>query len=62
MKNEVILLIKKHTDTLIKQTKTKQQRRLEFKKIIQLQTFSFSPPVNLSEEGKWLLAVILLST
>ena len=23
----------------------------------QLETFSFSPPINLSEEGKWLLAV-----
>ena len=23
----------------------------------QMQTFSFSPPISLSEEGKWLLAV-----
>ena len=25
--------------------------------IQQLETFSFSPPINLAEEGKWLLAV-----
>ena len=54
---ELLLLIKKHTDTLNKQTKTKPQETLEFKMDKQMQTFSFSPPVNLVEEGKWLLAV-----
>ena len=57
MNNELLLLIKKHTDTLIEQTKTKPQETLEFKMNKQLQTFSFSPPINLLEEGKWLLAV-----
>ena len=57
MNNELLLLIKKHTDTLIEQTKTKPQETLEFKMIKQMQTFSFSPPINLIEEGKWLLAV-----
>ena len=57
MDNELLLLIKKHTDTLIEQTKTKPQETLEFKMIKQMQTFSFSPPINLIEEGKWLLAV-----
>ena len=53
----MLLLIKKHTDTLIEQTKTKPQETLEFKMNKQMQTFSFNPPINLVEEGKWLLAV-----
>ena len=57
MNNELLLLIKKHTDTLIEQTKTKPQQTLEFKKNKQMQTFSFNPPINLLEEGNWLLGV-----
>ena len=57
MNNELLLLIKKHTDTLVKQTKTKPQETLEFKMHKQIQTFSFNPPINLIEEDKWLLAV-----
>ena len=57
MNNELLLLIKKHTDTLIEQTKTKPQETLEFKMNKQRQTFSFNPPINLIEEGKWLLAI-----
>ena len=57
MNNELLLLIKKHTDTLIEQTKTKPQETLEFKMNKQSQTFSFNPPINLVEEGKWLLGV-----
>ena len=57
MNNELLLLIKKHTDTLIEETKTKPQEFLEFKMCKQRQTFSFNPPINLVEEGKWLLAV-----
>ena len=57
MNNELLLLIKKHTDTLIEQTKTKPQGTLEFKMNKQSQTFSFNPPINLIEEGKWLIAV-----
>ena len=59
MNNELLLLIKKHTDTLIEQTKTKPQETLEFKMNKQRQTFSFNPPLNLVEESKWLLAVSL---
>ena len=59
MNNELLLLIKKHTDTLIEQTKTKPQKTLEFKMNKQMQTFSFNPPINLVEEGKWLMAVSL---
>ena len=57
MNTELLLLIKKHTDTLIEQTKTKPQETFEFKMNKQMQTFSFNPPINLFEEGKWLLAV-----
>ena len=59
MNNELLFLIKKHTDTLIEQTKTKPQETLEFKMKKQMKTFSFNPPINLVEEGKWLLAVSL---
>ena len=59
MNNELLLLIKKHTDTLIEQTKTKPQETLEFKKNKKSQTFSFNPPINLVEECKWLMAVSL---
>ena len=57
MNNELLILIKKHTDTLIEQTKTRPQETLEFKMNKQMQTFSFNPSINLIEEGKWLLAV-----
>ena len=45
---------------MIEQTKTKPQETLEFKMIRSKQTFSFNPPINLVEEGKWLLGVSLL--
>ena len=57
MNNEFLLLIKKHTDILIEQAKTKPQETLEFKTNKQMQNFWFNPPINLVEEGKWLLAV-----
>ena len=57
MKNELLLLIRKHTDTLIGHTKKKTQKTLEFKMNKQMQTFSFNPPINTLEEGKWLLGV-----
>ena len=61
MNNEFLLLIKKHTDTLIEQTKAKPQETLEFKMNKQRQTFSFNPAINLDEEGKWLMAVSLFN-
>ena len=61
MNNELLLLIKKHTDTLIQQTRTKPQETLEFKMNKQMQTFSFNPPINLVEEGKWFMAVSLIA-
>ena len=57
MNNELLLLIKKHTDTLIEQTLSGPQERLEFKLNKQMETFSFNPPINPSEEREWLLAV-----
>ena len=57
MNNELLLLIEKHTDTLLEQTRTKPQETLEFKMNKQMQTFSFNPPIYLVEEGKVLLGV-----
>ena len=55
MNNELLVLIKKHTDTMIEQTKTKPKETVEFKMILSKQTSSFNPPIILVEEGKWLL-------
>ena len=60
MKNEVLLLIKKHTDTFIEETKTKPQETLQFRMILSKQTFLSNPPLNLVEEGERLLAVTSL--
>ena len=57
MNNELLLLIKKHTDALIEQTKTRAQETFEYKMSKQMQTYSFNPPINLLEESKWLIAV-----
>ena len=59
MINELLLWIKKHTATLIEQTKTKPQGTLKFKMNQQMENFSFSP-INSFEEGKWLLGVTFL--
>ena len=59
MNNELLLSNKIHKDTLIKQTKTRPQETLEFKMNKQMRTFSNYPPINLFEEGKWLLGVTL---
>ena len=42
---------------MIEQTKTRPQETLEIKINKQMQTFSFNPPINLVEVGKWLLGV-----
>ena len=60
MKNGLLLLIKKHTDTLIEQTETKPQETLEIKMNKQTQMFSINPLINLVEEGKWLLGMTSL--
>ena len=62
MNNEFLLLVKKHKGKLIEETKTKPQETLEYKMNKQMETFSFSPPINLSEEGKWLLRVTSFET
>ena len=53
----MLLLIKKRTDTLIEQIKTKPQETLEVKLKKRMQTFSRNPHLNLLDEGRWLLAV-----
>ena len=60
MNNELLLLIKKHTDTLIEEIKTRPQETLDFKMNKQMQTFSFNPPIILVEQDKWLIGVTSL--
>ena len=55
MNNELILLIKKHTDTFIEHPKSRLHEAFEFKIKEQMETFSFSPPINIVEEKKALL-------
>ena len=62
MNNELLLLNNKHTITLIEQTKTRAQGKLEIKINKQRRTFYYSTPLNLTEEGKWLLAVTFFGT
>ena len=57
MNNELFFLNKKHTYTLIEQTKFCPQENLEYKLNKKKQTFSFNPPINLVEVVKWLIAV-----
>ena len=57
MNNELLLLIRKRTDTLVEQTEIRPQETLNFNMNNQMQTVSINPPINLGEEGKWLLAV-----
>ena len=59
MNNELLLLIKKHTDTLIEQTKTRPQETLEYKMKMnrQMQNFLFNTPIILVKNGRRLLAV-----
>ena len=42
---------------MIEQPRIRPQETLEFKLKKQMETFFFSPPINLIEEGKWLLGV-----
>ena len=57
MNKDLLLLIKKRTDTLFYQTKTKPQETLDFQMNKQMQTFSFSAPNILVAKDKWLLGV-----
>ena len=49
MNNKLSFPFKKHTDTLIDQTKSKQQKTLEFN--LKMDFSSFSPPLNLSDDA-----------
>ena len=52
MNKELLLLIRKHTDTLVEQTKTKPQETVEFTLNKHMESFPFSPLINLSKEEK----------
>ena len=55
MNNNLLIFNKKHTDTLIEQTKTKPEETPEFKMNKQMETLSCNPPIILFDEGKLLL-------
>ena len=57
MNDELINISKKHTDTLIQQTRRRPQETFKFKTNKQTDTFSVSLLINFSDEGKWLSAV-----
>ena len=54
MTKELPLLIEKHRDTLIQQTKTIAEETLELKMNKPMETFSFNPPIVLFEFCNWL--------
>ena len=54
----MLLWRKRHPDTLIDQTKNRPQETPDFRLNKQMETFSFNPPINLADDGKWLLAVM----
>ena len=62
MNNELLLLIRKHTDILLEVTKTRPQETLELVMGKHIEMFSFSPPINFFEDGKCLLAVTSFET
>ena len=53
----MLLLIKKHPNTSIEETKRRPQETVEVVMNKQMQTLSYNPLINLAEEGKWLLGV-----
>ena len=62
MNNEKLLLIKNETHTIIEHTALKPQGRLDFKKNIQMETLSFSPRINLADDGELVLAMTVFET
>ena len=57
MNKGMLLLIEKHTDAPIEQTKTKPQETLEFNLKKQMEIISINPSEKFSKGRKWLLAV-----
>ena len=55
---DLLLSVTKICETLIKQTHTKPQETLEFKKIKSRETFHFSPPVEVKED--WMIGLTSL--
>ena len=53
---ELFFSIKKLKDTSFEQTRAQPQETIQSELKKQRQTFSFDPPINLSEESQWKLA------
>ena len=48
--NKLLVLIKKLTNAVVEQTRTKPQEILKYKLSKQMETFSCNPPISLTEE------------
>ena len=58
MNNELFFFSnKKHTDILIEPTRTRPQKKLQFKMHKQLEIFPFNTAKGLSDEENWMFAV-----
>ena len=55
---DLLLSITKNCETLIKQTHTKPEGTLEYKKTKSRKTFHFGPPISI--EGSWLMGLTSL--
>ena len=55
---DILLSITKNCETLIEQTRTKAEDKLEFKTTKPRETFHFNPPVQIEED--WMLGLINL--
>ena len=53
---EVLLSITKNCETLVKQTHTKAQEKVEFKLTRSRETFHFDPPIQINED--WMLGLV----
>ena len=60
MNNDLLIFLKKHTDTLIEQRKPKAQETLEIKLNKQTETFSFNPAINIFLKKNGCLQRLLL--
>ena len=57
MVTELLLLIKKKRTDRFNEQRKKPKEKFKYKPNKQIGTFSFSPPINLTEEGKHLSVV-----
>ena len=60
MNKELLLLIRKPTNTIFEQTRSHHREKLDYKFKKPIDSFAFFSPINTTEERKWLLAFLLV--